>query len=592
MKGLRKALREILPLLPAGARRYLALFAGLSAGLTLFDTASVGLVALLLTPMMSGHPAIIPFVGQVPATQYGWWLLAAAVLMVTRAIISLLLQWQVTRRFATYELKVGSTLFGAYIRAPWTERMKRSSQQLASLSDIGIANLVNGVLFPAVNIPVELVGIVSVLLVLVVAQPVTALATLVYLGAVGAVMYVWLGKKALVAGRVNRDYALRMVALIGEMVAALKEITLRDKAREVGDEIHAVRIHVARSRAHLRFLTAVPKSVTDIALVGGVLVVGGIAWLSSGSSGALSAVAIFGLAGFKVLPGIVRIQNYATLAQANVPYVETIARDIRDAERYIRDAEELGQDPLPVDPKLLRLDAVTFSYPGSAAPAVEDVTVDIPLGTSVALVGPTGSGKSTLVDIVLGLLTPTSGTVTIDDVPLTNVLADWRSHVGYVPQDVTLFAGTIAQNVALTWAADIDEDRVQTALARAQMTDVVAALPNGIRTRLGERGLTLSGGQRQRLGIARALYVEPLVLVLDEATSALDSATEEAVASAIRHMSGEVTVLAVAHRLSTIRHSDLVCYLDRGRIAARGTFDEVVGGSEEFAQQARLSGLA
>lgn len=592
MKGLRRALREVLPLLPTGARRYLAFYAIASAGLMLLDTVAVGLIALLLTPTLSHASAHLPLIGTVPVSQYPAWLLGAAVLMVVRTMASLLLQYDATRSFARYELSIGAHLFGAYIRAPWTERMKRSSQQLASLSDIGIANLVNGVLFPAANMPTELLSTTSVLLVLLVAQPVTAVVTLVYLGTVGTVLYVWLARRALVAGRVNRDYSLRMVALIGEMVSALKEITLRDKAGEVGEQIQAVRQHVARSRANMRFLTAMPKFVTDIALVGGVILVGGVGWLSAGVEGALGAVAIFGLAGFKVMPSLIRLQNYSTLIQANVPYVETIVSDIRDAEQYVRHAEELGRTPLPAEPRALELRDVAFTYPGGERPALDDVSVDVPLGFSVALVGPSGAGKSTLVDIFLGLLTPTRGTIAVDGVPLVEVLADWRSRVGYVPQDVTLFAGTVAQNVALTWGDDIDEDRVRAALKRAQLTEVVDGLSGGLHARLGERGLTLSGGQRQRLGIARALYVQPLVLVLDEATSSLDSSTEDAVARAVREMHGEVTVISVAHRLSTIRHNDLVCYLEDGRIAALGSFEEVVGASEQFAAQARLSGLA
>lgn len=179
----------------------------------------------------------------------------------------------------------------------------------------------------------------------------------------------------------------------------------------------------------------------------------------------------------------------------------------------------------------------------------------------------------------------------LDDVPLNEVLADWRSRVGYVPQDVAIFDGSIAQNVALTWSDDFDEQRVREALGKAQLLGTVEARAGGIHGRVGERGLALSGGQRQRLGIARALYVDPLVLVLDEATSALDTATEAAVASAISELHGEITVISVAHRLSTIRHSDQVCFMKDGSIVSRGSFDEVIAGNTDFAQQAMLAGL-
>jgi ABC-type multidrug transport system fused ATPase/permease subunit len=591
MKQLRQALVRLLPLLPAAARRYLWFFALVSAALTLLDTAALGILALMMTPLITGSSVRLPVLGEVGADAIVWWLLGAAMLMIAKSLVSIWLQYRATRRFARFELDIGAQLFHAYIRAPWTERLKRSSTQLAQMSDIGIANVISGVLYPAASLPTEIIGISSVLLILLVSQPLTALITLVYLGGIAFLLFIWISKKAQVAGRVNRDFALKMVTLIAEMVSALKEITLRDKSGEVGEQIQSVRLHVARSRANIRFLQAVPKFVVDMALIGGFLVVGGVAWLANGQQSALAAVAVFSIAGFKIIPGITRAQNFATTINSNIAYTTAVVQDIDDARRYEREAQELGHTPMPASPKLLRLSQVEFTYPGADRRAVQDIDLTVPIGTSVALVGSSGAGKSTLIDLLLGLIVPSHGSIDVDGQPLPEVLADWRSRVGYVPQDVTLFDGTIAQNVALTWSDDVDEARVVEALEQAQLLDVVRSRPGGIHGRVGERGLTLSGGQRQRLGIARALYVKPLVLVLDEATSALDTATEEAVAAAVRDMHGDVTVVSVAHRLSTIRHCDQVCFMKDGTIVSRGSFDEVVRSSPDFAEQARLSGL-
>ena len=292
-----------------------------------------------------------------------------------------------------------------------------------------------------------------------------------------------------------------------------------------------------------------------------------------------------------MIPSVNLFQSVVTQTSSTLPHAEAFIADIHAARGYVEAAETLGQDPLPEDPRLLALRGVGLPYPGSTEAALRDVDLDIPLGSSVALVGASGAGKSTLVDVLLGLLVPQEGEIRIDYRPLADVLAAWRSRVGYVPQEVNLFDGTIAQNVALTWGDDLDEEAVERALARAQLLDVVRER-GGLHTRVAERGLALSGGQRQRLGIARALYADPLVLVLDEATSALDTATEDAVARAIRALHGKGTVIAVAHRLSTVRHSDQVCFMTEGTIAARGSFDEVVAAHPEFATQARLSGLA
>ncbi|WP_230976521.1 MULTISPECIES: ABC transporter ATP-binding protein [Georgenia] len=581
-----------MPLLPRGARRFLVLYAVATSSLALLDIAALGLLALTMTPLVQGRPLSLPLVGEVPPEYTVWIIVVVCVLIVLKSVLSMALQWIATRRFAAYELLIGDRLFAAYIQAPWTERLRRNSAELVRLADVGIANTTAGLLLPAASLPAEVVTFVAVLAVLVVAEPVTAAITLVYLGLIAAVLYFVISKRAVVAGRVNRDYSFRVATLMTEMVATLKEITLRNKAGEVAQVVHRNRIHTTRARANIQFLNAVPKFVIEAALIGGFVLVGAAAYLQGGSASALSAVALFAVAGFRMIPSVTRFQGIITTTSSTIPHANAVMRDIRLAERYTAGPEQIGTRPLRHRPEVLSLRDVEFTYPGSATPAVTGVDVDVRMGSSLALVGASGAGKSTLVDIFLGLLVPSSGSITIDGEPLVEVLADWRSKVGYVPQDVSLFDGTIAQNVALSWDGDVDEDRVREALTRAQLLEVVENRAGGLHARIGERGMALSGGQRQRLGIARALYSDPLVLVMDEATSALDTATEEAVARAIRDLHGDVTVISVAHRLSTIRHSDQVCFMRDARIVARGTFEEVVASEPDFAYQASLAGLA
>lgn len=222
---------------------------------------------------------------------------------------------------------------------------------------------------------------------------------------------------------------------------------------------------------------------------------------------------------------------------------------------------------------------------------MREVGLTLPFGSVAALVGASSAGKSTMVDLMLGLLSPSEGTVTVDGIPLDQVTRWWRSRVAYVPQEVSLFDSTVAQNVALTWSADFDRERVREALAMAQLLDVIEEREGGIDAPIGERGLALSGGQRQRLGIARALYAQPLVLVLDEATSALDTRTEAAVAAAIAELRGSTTVVSVAHRLSTVKNADTIFFMSGGRLVGAGPFDELAATVPEFAQQVKLAGL-
>lgn len=595
MKNLRRTLGQLLPILPANARKFLFLFASLSAVLVLVDAAALGVFAMVLNAIMQmpqdSATLNLPLLGDVSQSTGLITLVSAAAVMILKSFMNIWLQWISTRRFADYELEIGTVLFQSYIKAPWISRQNRSTSELVRMIDVGIANTISGVLFPAVVLPAQALTFASVLVILVVASWQTALITVIYLGIIAAFLYLYLSKKSYEAGRVNRDAAMRMSTLVAEMLAALKEITLRDKAAEVGDVVYLSREKAARSRSNIRFLATVPKFVIDMALIGGFLLIGTVGYLTGGIGVAMSSVAIFALAGFKMVPALTTIQGQVTLVQSTLPYTELVMADIREAEGFRNNAEKLGKTPITGEPKNLELRDVQFTYPSAQTPAVTNIDLTIPMGSSVGVVGQSGAGKSTLIDIFLGLLVPSSGSMTLDGVPLEDVLAAWRKRVGYVPQEVAIFDGSVAQNVALSWGGEVDEERVRTSLARAQLLDTIEARPGGIHGRVGERGGSLSGGQRQRLGIARALYMDPLVLVLDEATSALDTATEAAVSTAIRELRGEVTVITVAHRLSTIRDCTQVFYMDEGTIATRGTFDEVVAANSNFAQQAALAGL-
>lgn len=562
-----------------------------SVSLAVLDAAALGLLAIALSAMVSSSPVKLPVIGAIDSDGYVWLLLTVSLLIIGKSILSMAFQWVATRRFAQYELEIGDKLFDAYLRAPWTDRLKKNTAQLVRLADVGIANTISGFLMPSITLPTLLVTSIGVVAVIVIAEPITALVTILYLGAIAALLNIGISRRAVQAGRVNRDYGFRVAMLMTDMVSALKEITLRDKAGEVAHVVHENRIHTTRARANLGFLGAVPKFVIDAGLVGGFLLVGGVAYLSGGLAQALSAVALFGVAGFRLVPSLTGFQSVLTNTSATAPQVQMVIDDIRESRSYIDNAEFVGKEPIKANPVVLEFKDVSFEYPGAGEQALHHVNLTLPIGSTLALVGVSGAGKTTLVDMLLGLLTPSSGTIELDGRPLENVLGAWRQRVGYVPQEVTLFDGTIAQNVALTWGADFDRARVEDSLRRAQVWDVVESRVGGIDSRVGDRGLSLSGGQRQRLGIARALYTDPLVLVLDEATSALDTKTESEVVKAIRRLRGEVTVVSVAHRLATIRDNDQVCFLRGGELIAKGSFDELVREIPDFATQAALAGL-
>lgn len=584
--------REVLSVLPRSAARFLAYYAAIMGVLALMDGLALGLLAVVIAPLVSNAPLVLPIVGRLEGPAILWPLGLVCLLIVVKGVLTLTLQWFATRRFARYELELGARVFDGYIRAPWVERLRRNSSDLVRITDASVSTTISGFVLPGASLIGEFLSFFSLILVLAIAQPFVGVVTLVYLGVIALLLQLQISRRSKRAGLVALRYSLRSSRLITEMIGALKEVTLRGSATEVAGVVRENRSFATRARANSQFLAQVPRHIMDMALIGGIVLVGAAGFIAGGDvQGAIASIALFGLAGFRLAPSLVRFQGVLQQLNVSTPHAQAVLSEVRNSDRYMEAARTGDTASLPEEPKVLRFDDVSFRYSPEADDAVRGVNLEIPFGSQVAFVGASGAGKSTMVDLLLGLIEPTSGSITVDGIPLSDVVNAWRSQISYVPQEVSLFDSTVGQNVALSWRADFDRDRVRSALDQAQLLPLIEARDGGIDGRIGERGLALSGGQRQRLGIARALYTVPQVLVMDEATSALDTATEAAVTTAIEALRGRVTTITVAHRLSTIRHADRIFFMRDGHVAASGTFDEVVADESEFAIQAALAGL-
>ena len=585
--------KRVMRYLPEGAQPYIVRYIVISCLLTIFDVAALMLLALSLSAMMQTADVTIPVVGvTVGPSGYVWLLAIVSGLLLLKSSLSQLQQWMATRRFTQFELVLGLRLFDAYIGAPWVVRLGRTSSRLVRMADVGVSAVVSGLILPMIQVPAMLLSSVLILVSVALVQPLTAVIAIGYLGLIAYLMSKVLTKRAVEAGKVNRDYSYKVASLMTDMVGALKEITLRNKFDEVAGEVRRNRQHASRARANLQFLGSVPKFVMDTALIGGFLLVGLASYFISGTmAAAMEAVVLFAVVGMRLIPTLTGLQGTVNTLGGNRAQVRSVIYDMEEAEEYKRAKEHLGQEELLQTPERLTLSGVTFTYPTGEQPAVSGVSLSITMGERVGLVGESGSGKSTLVDIILGLLEPQEGSIKVDSQDLVDVLAAWRNRVGYVPQEVSLFDGSVAENVALTWRGEIDRDKVIDCLKKAQLWDAIQKRPGGLDASVGERGMGFSGGQRQRLGIARALYSDPYILIMDEATSALDTKTEAEVAKAISRLHGDVTVISVAHRLSTVKDADQLFFMEDGLVLASGTFDEVVERVPTFRQQAALAGL-
>ena len=353
--------------------------------------------------------------------------------------------------------------------------------------------------------------------------------------------------------------------------------------------------------ADTQFIGMFPKYMFEAALVIGGFGLAGYLFATQDSVTAVGTLALFLAAGTRVMPSLLRLQGAALVLRGSAGAAGPTF-DLADEL-----ANPLDAPPAPADSSRIRiriregnpgfrptvqLDQIDVRYPGASDLALAGVTLNVEAGSSLALVGRSGAGKSTLADVLLGVLQPESGTALLGGVPPSESVAKWPGGVAYVPQDVVLANGTIRSNVALGLPDDaIDDDMAWEALERAHFATFLRDQREGLETEIGERGVRLSGGQRQRLGIARALYTRPRLLVLDEATSALDAETEQAITRTIDELEGDVTTVIIAHRLSTVRTVDNIVYLEHGRVQAKGSFEEVLHNVPAFQEQARLMGL-
>jgi ABC-type multidrug transport system fused ATPase/permease subunit len=374
-------------------------------------------------------------------------------------------------------------------------------------------------------------------------------------------------------------------------LGGVKEIKLRNEQEVFVDDFMKHRLAIGETGRSSAFLADLPKYTMEILFVLGVAVMTVAAFASNAPQGALALLAMFVVAGFRVLPSSVRLISSLNVVRAGVGALDLVLNDLVAAKDYVPATARPATDRLPFTRSLV-LEDVSFRYPDSDRDVLKGIDLQVPAGTSLALVGTSGAGKSTLVDLLLGLQRPTTGRILADGVDIVEHLPEWQANISMVPQDVYLLDNSLRENIHFSLENDPSQDEdLMVVVDQAQLGDLLAELPEGLDTGVGERGTRLSGGQRQRVGIARALFRRPQLLVLDEATSALDNETERRITSTIDALHGNVTVVVVAHRLSTVRRCDQIAFLEAGRIAAIGSFEEVRQANATFARLVELGTL-
>ena len=502
-------------------------------------------------------------------------------------LIAALTVWSILRFSFTAGRDLAQKMFSVYLNHPYVFFLNRNSSELVQNTLFEMGRTVNNVLIPLLTILARSTIALSILILLFSVNPSLALVAGTLLGGAYGLVYFGVRKTLARSGQeISRENA-RRTQVAYETFGGIKDIKILGREKTFFDLFQKPVERYALLQAQTQMISLLPRYALETMAFGGII---GIVLylLSTGEnlSTTLPLISLYALAGYRLMPALQQIfANWSTV-RFNISAVERISRDIEALPENAQKQEV----PPPATRRLslqtaIELDRVTFHYPGREEAVLDDLSLVIPARTSIGLVGSTGSGKTTTLDILLGLLEPTGGSLKIDGQPVnrTNV-RQWQATIGYVPQQIMLLDDTVLKNIAFGIPEqEIDRDKVVQAATLAHLHDFVTSdLRAGYDTPIGERGVRLSGGQRQRIGIARALYHEPSVLVLDEATSALDNITENVIMEALNTLARDKTVIMVAHRLTTVRECDTIVVLDRGRVVDSGTYDALLERNDFF----------
>ena len=518
----------------------------------------------------------------------------STLILVSRTIFSIIVTKRIFYFLSRRGAEITSEMMSKLLSQSLLEIQSRSIQDNLYSITTGVSAITLSVLGSLIALLADGFLLVILLVGLTYVDPVIAFATLALFGSLGLLLYRIMNVKARELGRKNSELTIKSNQKIIEVLDSYRESVVRNRRAFYSAEIRKLRLQLSDVLAETQFMPNVSKYILESGIVIGAVVIAGAQFLLQDARHAVATLAVFLAAGSRIAPAVMRMQQSAIQMRSGLGAAEPTLNlldqlgeiDIREQVNLESNFNYDGFNPS------INLSGISLSYANNNSDALLDISLDVEAGQSLAIVGPSGAGKTSLVDVLLGILEPDSGVVKISGLSPMEAISTWPGAISYVPQDVKIVEGTFRENVSLGYPIEFATDElVWSALKDAQLTDIVNSTPQGLDSQVGEGGAKLSGGQRQRLGIARALFTKPLLIVLDEATSALDGSTEFEITKLLNSLKLNVTVVTIAHRLSTVREADLVVYLDRGKIIASGSFQEVRQRVPDFDQQAHLMGL-
>ena len=606
MFDVRDNLMRCLSLFSERDKRKLTILAFIQILLSFFDLAAIVLIGILGSLTFSGDQInnsnnrvslVLRFLKidhQSIQTQSAILGILAATLFISKTALSIVFIRKSLRFLAIRGTELSSSLTNKVLTQSLPQLENRNAQSLIFSLSEGVSIITIQILGNFLTFFSDLAILIVLIVGLILFNPMLALVSAGIFSLVFLILGLYLHKQSKILGFKYSEYSIANNQMLFEALRTYRELVVRGRRSHYISEITKRRLKLSLVQADTNFLPNVSKYTVETAIILAALIISGLQFLLQDSKSALVTLTLFLAAGLRIAPSLLRIQNAVTQINNGIGASEstfTLMEELKEGNLTSSNMDKRSFEHNGFNGEV-RITNLTVKYQDSAENAIENISLDIVEGTLVALVGPSGAGKTTLVDSLIGLVELEEGEILISGLKPFEVIEKWPGVIAYVPQTVQIMNGTLRSNISLGFLEDLSEDlHIMDCIYKAQLGNFFEKMPFGLDTKIGEFGANLSGGEIQRVGIARALYTKPKLLILDEATSALDGSTEADVAYALKSLAGNMTIIVIAHRLSTIREATQVIYLDAGKILFKGKFDEVRKAVENFDQQAKLMGL-